>query len=121
MNKAPLSPHLQIYKLPLNALMSITHRITGAILGIVFLACIAVLVALAMGEKSYQIVDPLLSSWPFVVLVNAAVLVLFYHLLNGIKHLFMDRLMGLGKQQSRQSSLLVLVFTALFFIVWLVM
>ena len=30
----PISPHLQIYRLPLTALLSITHRITGVILAL---------------------------------------------------------------------------------------
>ncbi|MEK9706506.1 MAG: succinate dehydrogenase, cytochrome b556 subunit, partial [Alphaproteobacteria bacterium] len=28
----PLSPHLQVYRLPLDAILSITHRITGVAL-----------------------------------------------------------------------------------------
>ena len=33
-SKHPISPHLQIYRLPLTALLSITHRLTGIILAL---------------------------------------------------------------------------------------
>jgi len=33
-SKLPLSPHLQIYRLPLSAILSITHRATGVILAL---------------------------------------------------------------------------------------
>ena len=31
-NSRPISPHVQIYRLPLTALLSITHRMTGVVL-----------------------------------------------------------------------------------------
>ncbi len=119
MAKPPLSPHLQIYQLPMNALMSITHRITGVILSLAFLCCIVALVFLAMGEKSFASVDPLLNSWAVVLLLNAGVFILIYHLLNGVRHLMMDKLMGLSKKGSFQSGIAVLVLTVLIFILWL--
>ena len=44
----PLSPHLQIYKLPMLALLSITHRATGVALcagAIIFVYWLAALAA----------------------------------------------------------------------------
>lgn len=40
MKTRPLSPHLQVYRLPLTALLSISHRITGVLLamGLLLLA-----------------------------------------------------------------------------------
>ena len=119
MTKPPLSPHLQIYKLPLNALLSISHRITGIVLMFALLSLIFVLAILAMGEESFASVDPLLSSWMFKGVIYLTVLTLIYHLCNGIRHLLWDRLIGLGKQQSYWSSVAVLIITASIFTGWI--
>ena len=44
----PLSPHLQVYKLPMAAVLSITHRITGVLLFIGLLVLAWVFIACAM-------------------------------------------------------------------------
>ena len=36
--KNPLTPHLQIYRLPLTAILSISHRLSGVILGFVYIS-----------------------------------------------------------------------------------
>ena len=45
----PLSPHLQIYRLPLPALMSISHRLSGVVLstGTIFVAVWLMMLAAA--------------------------------------------------------------------------
>ena len=50
----PLSPHLQIYKLPLPALMSISHRITGVALSSGTILLAMWLLCLAGGEQSFN-------------------------------------------------------------------
>lgn len=86
----PLSPHLQVYRLPMTAKMSITHRVTGVILmgGLIVLA--AFLCAAAAGEPSYNLAVSLAAS-PFgqIVLIGWSA-AFFYHLCNGIRHLIWD-------------------------------
>ena len=86
----PLSPHLQVYRLPMAALMSITHRITGAILSGGFLLIAAFLVCAASGAECFNMVMDFASS-PFGIFIlvgwSAA---LYYHTLNGIRHLVWD-------------------------------
>ena len=96
MGKArPLSPHLQIYRLPLPAILSITHRMTGIILstGTVLLALW--MIALAQGPEAFAMAM-LVVGHPLGQLVlfgySAA---LFYHMCNGIRHLNWDRGSGL--------------------------
>lgn len=48
----PLSPHLQVYRLPLTALMSISHRATGVALSVGTLLLAWWLIAAATGAKS---------------------------------------------------------------------
>ena len=46
----PTSPHLQVYKLPLTGIISITHRITGVFLSFGLVLVVALFYALAQGE-----------------------------------------------------------------------
>ena len=55
-NDRPLSPHLQIYRLPLTALLSISHRITGVALSLGLLLLVWLLAAAAGGADSYATV-----------------------------------------------------------------
>ena len=53
-DKRPMSPHLQVYKLPLTAKLSILHRATGAALFIGLILMVWVLVAGASGATAWQ-------------------------------------------------------------------
>ncbi len=90
----PLSPHLQIYKPQLTSVLSITHRGTGVFLtvGAFFLTCW--LLALAHGPQHFAQLQTHLTSWYGKCLVYAFVFSLYFHLCNGIRHLFWD--IGLG-------------------------
>jgi len=90
----PLSPHLQVYKPQLTAVLSILHRATGVFLVVGSLLLVCWLVALAKGPESYATVQELLGSGIGRTLLLAWVFTLFYHLCNGMRHLFWD--MGLG-------------------------
>ena len=93
-NDRPLSPHLQVYRLPLTAVLSITHRLSGLaiILGAVLL--IFVLFSLAAGPQAYAAAHALLDSWFGYVVLVGFTLALYFHLCNGVRHLFWD--MGYG-------------------------
>ena len=94
-SKAPLSPHLQIYKPQLTSLMSILHRITGIFLSLGTLMLVYWLMAAAEGPEAYQQAQDLLRSWLGLLLLFGWSLALFYHLCNGIRHLFWDAGLGL--------------------------
>ncbi|MDP7376189.1 MAG: succinate dehydrogenase, cytochrome b556 subunit, partial [Alphaproteobacteria bacterium] len=51
----PLSPHLQIYRLPLPALMSISHRLSGVVLSTGTVLVAVWLMMLAAGEISFEL------------------------------------------------------------------
>ena len=89
-NKLPISPHLQIYRLPLTALLSITHRITGVILAIGCLLLVLVLASAAEGAESYQAVASHLGSWYGQVFLFGFLFALYVHFCNGVRHLFWD-------------------------------
>ena len=90
----PLSPHLQVYRLPLPALMSISHRATGVLLAAGSLVIVYWLAAVASGPDAFAAAQALLGSLPGRALLLVFTFSLFYHLGNGIRHLFWDA--GLG-------------------------
>ena len=96
MGKArPLSPHLQIYRLPLPALLSITHRMTGVILSSGTLLLTIWLVALAGGPDSFAYAMMIVGHPLGQLVLFGYSAALFYHMCNGIRHLNWDRGRGL--------------------------
>ena len=59
----PLSPHLQVYKLQLTSVLSILHRITGLALAFGTFLLVWWLVAAAVGETAFEIVQNVIKSW----------------------------------------------------------
>jgi succinate dehydrogenase / fumarate reductase cytochrome b subunit len=85
---------LQIYRPQLTSILSITHRGTGIFLsaGVVVLAYW--LVSIAGGEARYASAQQCLTSWPMTLLLGAWSFSFYFHLCNGIRHLFWD--IGVG-------------------------
>jgi succinate dehydrogenase / fumarate reductase cytochrome b subunit len=86
----PLSPHLQIYKPQLTSVLSITHRATGVALVLGTLLLVWWLVAAATGQNAFDDVQEFIGSWLGRFLLFGWSYALFYHLCNGIRHLFWD-------------------------------
>jgi succinate dehydrogenase / fumarate reductase cytochrome b subunit len=93
-SKLPLSPHLQIYRLPLTAILSVIHRGTGVILGLGALILVLVLAAAANSPESYSIIHTHLGTWYGQIFLLGLTFSLYLHFCNGIRHLFWD--VGLG-------------------------
>lgn len=104
----PMSPHLQVYRLPLTAVMSILHRVTGCALMGGGVALVWWLVAAASGEGAFDFINWLLTSWVggLGMLVFGAALM--YHLCNGIRHLVWDAGYGYEKLEVAASNKAVL-------------
>ncbi len=119
----PLSPHLQVYKPQITSVLSILHRMTGILLAAFAVGWVAWLIALNRGEDTLAAMQSLLSSIPGVVLAVLATWTLFYHLLNGVRHLVWDSGRGLELGTARLSGWMVVIFslllTALAWGVWL--
>jgi len=90
----PTSPHLQIYRLPLTALISITHRATGVFLSLGALILVWALFALSQGPEAWAQVQPWLESWIGQLVLLGITYSLYFHFCHGIRHLFWD--VGLG-------------------------
>ena len=91
--ETPMSPFLQ-YRPQLTSVLSFTHRITGVLLSAGAVLLSVWLVAIAAGAGTYTSVSGHISAWYGQVIVFGFMFSLYYHLCNGIRHLFWD--MGLG-------------------------
>ena len=89
-SKRPLSPHLQVYRLPLTAMMSITHRATGIANIIGLLVMTWWLVSLSNGPDAYTYFLSFADSIVGKIVLLGWTWSIFYHLCNGVRHLFWD-------------------------------
>jgi succinate dehydrogenase / fumarate reductase cytochrome b subunit len=96
--KRPLSPHLQIYKPQLTSVLSIIHRGTGVFLSLGALVLTYWLVSLAVSEDLFNSFHLHTTFWYGKLFLIGFVFSLYYHLANGIRHLFWD--IGLGLEIS---------------------
>jgi succinate dehydrogenase / fumarate reductase cytochrome b subunit len=90
----PLSPHLQIYKPQITSVLSITHRATGLALAFGTLFLVWFLAAASWSDGAFALAQGFWGSWLGQLCLFGWSLALFYHLLNGIRHLAWDA--GLG-------------------------
>ena len=109
----PLSPHLQVYRLPLLANLSILHRMTGAALSGGALMVTWWLVAAALGEDQYNIAMNFIRSPLGIFMMFGWSFSFYYHLFNGIRHLIWDTGRLLKLKDAYLSGYVVLILTVL--------
>jgi succinate dehydrogenase / fumarate reductase cytochrome b subunit len=92
----PLSPFQlgTIYRLQLTSALSFTHRVTGVALTIGTVFLVWWLVAAASSEQSFAAAQWFFGSWLGLLLLLGWCFAFFFHLCNGIRHLFWDAGMG---------------------------
>jgi len=105
----PLSPHLSVYRWPITMTLSILHRMTGAGLSVGLLVLAIWLISAASGKTAYDQVNGVLQSGVGRVLLIACSFAFFFHLCNGVRHLFWDTGRGFEKRQANVSSWIVVV------------
>lgn len=105
----PLSPHLQIYKPQLTSILSILHRATGVALSIGSIILVSWVVALSLGEIAYSSYSMIINNWFGKLVLFGFTFGLFYHLSNGIRHLFWDAGYGYDLKLAYTSGALVII------------
>jgi succinate dehydrogenase / fumarate reductase, cytochrome b subunit len=119
--RRPLSPHVQVYRWPLSMALSITHRITGVGLGIGTLLLTAWLSTAATSDTGFERLQWFLGSFLGIFLLFCWSLSLIFHLMTGLRHLWMDTGRGFDEKDYESSGLAVLVATGgLTVLIWLV-
>ncbi len=103
----PLSPHLQVYRWYWTMGLSIAHRVTGAGLAVGLVLLSWWLLALAAGPASFGVVRGWIDNWFGGLVLFGFTLFLWFHTLNGVRHLVWDLGYGLDKGAAHKSGLVV--------------
>ena len=117
----PLSPHATIYRWPSNAIMSIAHRITGVALAGAALLVIWWFTAAAVSPAYFNWVNGILTCWSGDVILFGAMAALWYHLVNGVRHLIWDTGAGFSDTAVTRSAITGLILAVVLSIVTVVM
>ncbi len=86
----PVSPHLQVYKLPLTGVISILHRMTGVLLSVGLILIVYVLYAVAGGSNTYAAMQDFMRPVLMQVIYWGFIYALFFHLCHGVRHIIWD-------------------------------
>jgi len=100
----PLSPHLEIYRWQIGNTLSILHRATGIALAVGSIALAFWLVSLAGGEDSYRTAYRAFASPLGLIFLGGWSFAFFYHLFNGVRHLFWDAGWGFERRERHASG-----------------
>lgn len=115
----PVSP-FWVYRWQITNTLSIMHRITGLVLSLGTVAFVWWLVALAGGGESYAHARAVFSGAWFDIALAIWMFCFFYHLANGVRHLFWDAGLGFDPVQIRRTGWTVVGVSAAATIVFLV-
>ncbi len=90
--KLPMTPHLQIYKWQINMVMSILHRATGIALYffLIFFSWLFGLNVIWPDCTLLHSINLIMQSLVGKVFISACGFCLYYHLLNGVRHIMWD-------------------------------
>ena len=116
----PLSPHVSIYKWPLNAMLSIMHRATGAGMAAGGALVVWWFLAASVSDSYFALVDGLMTSLVGDLVMMGLLAALCYHFCNGIRHLVWDTGSSLDNRSVSASSTIVLTGAALLFVITLI-
>lgn len=113
-SKRPLSPHLQVYKLPFNALMSITGRVIGVKLFIALSIALIWLNASIWTPSLFDATINFLNIQYVDIAVRYIALIaafgIFLYLGNGIRHVLWDFGIGLNVKWGEKTGVLAIIF-----------
>ena len=109
----PRSPHLQIYKPQITSVLSILHRGTGIVLSIGSIILVLWIVTLTLGESTYLMYSNIINNWFGKFIIFGFTFALFYHLSNGIRHLFWDAGYGYDLNHAYISGISVIISSLL--------
>lgn len=103
----PLSPHLQVYRPQLTSILSILHRATGIALSLGVLYLAVWVMCASAGPETYAKFQGFNSSIVGRFVLGGWLFCMFYHLFNGIRHLFWDAGYGFEIKDAYRSGWLV--------------
>lgn len=112
--KRPLSPHLQVYRLPYNALMSISGRAVGIGLAMALMAVLVWFNAVVWNPSIYDQSMALLAdhSWSKYIFFVWAFAIFFY-IGNGVRHVLWSMGIGVNQKAGITTGNIVLLLSVL--------
>jgi succinate dehydrogenase / fumarate reductase, cytochrome b subunit len=117
----PLSPHLQVYKWQLTSVLSILHRATGIALSVGALYLATWVIYAAANPTAYALFQSFNTSILGRVVLGGWLFCAFYHLCNGIRHLFWDAGYGFELKDAYRSGWIVVAVSLVATVVsWIV-
>lgn len=122
-NSKPTSPHIQIYRWNISSITSIMHRLTGVALffSILLLAWAIVYytykVDMIEASESCECLMNNIIQFVLVGAVTALTFSIYYHLCNGIRHLFWDIGKGFDLKKARLNGYIVITLSLLLTVV----
>ncbi len=117
----PLSPHLQVYRPQLTSTLSILHRGTGMALSVGLLYLATWVVYASASPKTYALFQAFNTSILGRIFLAGWLFCIFYHLCNGIRHLFWDAGYGFELKDAYRSGWIVVGVSAVATLVsWIV-
>lgn len=107
-----LSPHLRSYKPQITSVISIFHRITGSVLALLLL-CTPICINLLDSLLSFRVFYILFVYLFFIAKLIFYVLLatVFFHSMNGLRHIMWDFCIGLEMSNVFISGCLVIFFS----------
>ncbi len=107
----PVNINLLKIRLPISAFTSITHRLSGMYIFFITFPLSVYLFKISINSNSdfSNLIESLENNLYLSTFVAFSYLVLWYHILTGVRHLIMDMHIGESLRASRLSSLLVLL------------
>jgi succinate dehydrogenase / fumarate reductase, cytochrome b subunit len=116
----PLSPHLSVYKPQITSVMSILHRLTGVFLALGSLVFAVWIFGAAYDESLYLAMQECFESVLGTLALIAWSAAFYYHLCNGIRHMFWDSGRGFALPTVTRSGVAVLLAaTMMTFATWM--
>jgi succinate dehydrogenase / fumarate reductase cytochrome b subunit len=121
--KRPKNLNLFTIRLPVNAIISILHRMSGMALFVMLPALLWALSQSVQSATSYIALAAMLQHWLAKLFLLVLSCAFFHHFYAGIRHLAMDVHWMTSLQKARLSSRLVLCLdvlsvTAFAFVIW---
>jgi succinate dehydrogenase / fumarate reductase cytochrome b subunit len=97
------------YRLPLAGIISILHRVSGALMFLLLPFVLYLLDKSLLSEISFEYFKGFTSHWFVKLIILALVWAYLHHFCAGIRHLLMDTHVGLDKDSARKTSVAVFV------------
>lgn len=107
-----MSPHIQVWRWHITMLSSILHRATGVALYVGALIAAAWALALASGPVAYDAFQQIIGSPLGKLVLFGLTFSIFYHLANGVRHIFWDAGEGLTPKTANMTAAAAISFAA---------